>query len=317
MRVLITGGFGYVGGRVAQYLDHLGFRIVLGSRTHNTPPSWLPGAESVQTDWNDEDELEEMCRGVDIVLHAAGMEAKDCEANPEAALEFNGLATARLVSAACRGGVRRFLYLSTAHVYASPLVGTITEESCPRNLHPYATSHLAGELAVMSAGQRGPIEGVILRLSNAFGPPAHTKANCWMLLVNDLCRQSVLTRTIRLRSAGLQRRDFVTLYDVSRAIFHLIGRKKETLGDGVFNIGGMASTRVIDMARLIRTRCLAVLGFAPEITLSEIAATDEPFDLDFRVDKILNTGFQLIRNVDEEIDATLKICPDVFGAIQI
>ena len=110
-------------------------------------------------------------------------------------MDFNGVATKRLVEAASRAGVKKFIYLSTAHVYASPLVGTITEQTLPNNSHPYASSHLAGESAVLNADERGVIQGVVMRLSNAYGAPMHKGVNCWMLVVNDLCRQAVQTRS--------------------------------------------------------------------------------------------------------------------------
>jgi UDP-glucose 4-epimerase len=144
MRILVIGGFGFVGGRVAKHLHRAGYSIVLGTRQAYSSPEWLRQAEVVQLHWHDAAALERSCRGVDVVIHAAGMNAQDCAADPVSALEFNGLATARLLAAAIRAGVQRFIYLSTAHVYASPLVGTITENTCPRNLHPYATSHLGG-----------------------------------------------------------------------------------------------------------------------------------------------------------------------------
>ena len=79
------------------------------------------------------------------------MNSQDCANDPVAALEFNGVATTRLVSAALSSGVKKFIYLSTAHIYSSPLVGKISEETYPKNFHPYATSHLAGEMAVLKA----------------------------------------------------------------------------------------------------------------------------------------------------------------------
>jgi UDP-glucose 4-epimerase len=157
-RVLITGGFGFVGGRLATYLAQKGHHVILGSRITSISPAWLPHAEVIQIDWDDEVALEHICSQVDVVIHAAGMNTQDSTADPIAALAFNGLATARLVTAACWKGVQQFIYLSTAHVYANPLVGVITEESCPRNLHPYATSHLAGEQEVLGlevCGQGG------------------------------------------------------------------------------------------------------------------------------------------------------------------
>jgi UDP-glucose 4-epimerase len=314
MRILITGGFGFVGGRLAVHLAQAGHQIVLGSRNSITPPAWLPQSEVVQIEWEDGRALEHSCNGADAVIHAAGMNAQECASDPIAALAFNGVATARLVAAASRAGVQRFIYLSTAHVYASPLVGAITEDTCPHNLHPYSSSHHAGESAVLSASQRGQIEGIVLRLSNAFGAPVHEDVNCWTLVVNDLCRQAVTKRSFTLRSAGVQRRDFVTLQDVSRAASHVLDLSKEHMGDGVFNIGGAWTPRVIDMADLIRARCSAVLGFVPALIRTEPDEGEAALDLDFKIDRLLASGFELSGNAATEIDATLLFCHEAFGS---
>ena len=136
MRILITGGFGFVGGRLAVHLAQAGHQVLIGSRNESNPPDWLPQAEVAQIKCNDDCFIESSWEGVDVIIHAAGMNAQDCAADPVAALDVNGVATARLVEAASRAGVKKFIYLSTAHIYASLLVGTITEETLPRN--PYA-----------------------------------------------------------------------------------------------------------------------------------------------------------------------------------
>src|SRR5207245_1641136 len=105
----------------------------------------------------------------------------------------------KLTDAAKRAGVRRVVYVSTAHVYGAPLAGVITEASCAVSLHPYATSHRAAEDVVRAAHERKTIEGVVIRLSNAYGAPVSEDANCWTLLVNDLCRQAARTKTMVLR----------------------------------------------------------------------------------------------------------------------
>lgn len=312
MRILITGGFGFIGGRLGQHLLQSGHQVILGSRNTSSPPDWLPQAEVVQVDWDDGPGLEKICGGVDVVIQAAGMNAQDCAADPIASLEFNGLATARLVSAAMQADVKRFIYLSTAHVYASPLMGTITEDSCPRNMHPYATSHLAGENAVLGGRQRGEIECIVLRMSNAFGAPVHMDVNCWMLLVNDLCRQAVTEHSLTLRSAGLQRRDFVALQDVVRAFSHVINLTKEHVGDGVFNVGGAWAPRVIDIAELVQARCSVVLGFTPDIIRPEPRDGEVTLDLEFQMDRLFASGFELFGNAVAEIDATLLLCWGAF-----
>lgn len=72
--------------------------------------------------------LEQICVGVDAVMHMARMNTQDCAADPVAALDFNALATARLLRAAVRQGVKRFIYISTADVNGNPLNGVITEK---------------------------------------------------------------------------------------------------------------------------------------------------------------------------------------------
>jgi len=315
MRILITGGFGFIGGRLAAYLSLAGHQVVLGSRNETHLPNWLPQAEVVQIKWSDESALESSCEGVDVIIHAAGMNAQDCAADPIGALDFNGVTTKRLVEAANRVGVKKFIYLSTAHVYASPLVGTITEKTLPSNSHPYASSHLAGESAVLSANERGVIQGVVIRLSNTYGAPMHKDVNCWMLVVNDLCRQAVTLRSMTLRSRGLQRRDFITLHDVSRVVAHMIDLPNAQIGDGLFNVGSGKSERVIDMVGLVQSRCAEVLGYSPAIIRPEPTEGDKSLNLNYRIDKLLSTGFSLCGNAVLEIDETLRMCKNNFLSV--
>ncbi len=266
MRVLVTGGFGFVGARLARHLAAAGYSVRLGSRKYTAQPDWLPQADVVQTCWDDMATLIAACNGMDVIVHAAGMNAADCAADPVDALMFNGVATARLVQAANQTGVRRFLYFSTAHVYASPLTGSFDELTCPRNLHPYASSHLAGEAAVLQSVAQGKLEAMVLRLSNAFGAPITADANCWMLLLNDLCRQAVTTGKLSLQSSGDQWRDFVPLSTVCAYILALLAQPADILPP-VLNIGSGEALKVIEMATLIQQRCQVTLDFTPAIEI--------------------------------------------------
>jgi UDP-glucose 4-epimerase len=309
MRILITGGFGFVGGRVALCLHQAGHQIVLASRHLIDPPIWLPQAKVVKAEWNDIRALERICTGVDVIIQAAGMNAQDCASDPVSALEFNGLATSRLLSAAIRSSVKRFIYLSTAHVYASPLVGTIYEDACPRNLHPYATSHLAGENIVLGANKNGEIEGIVTRLSNAFGSPVDKDVNCWMLLINDLCRQAVNTGKMVLHSSGIQHRDFIAMTEVCRFLEHLTLCDSKTLFDRIFNIASGVSQPVIKTAELIQDRCELTLGFRPELQrLKNGRANEKHETLELRTDQLAKMGLQVELDNSIEIDSLLMFC---------
>jgi UDP-glucose 4-epimerase len=311
MRILITGGFGFIGGRLAVHLTQAGHQIVLGSRITNKAPAWLPQAEVAQIQWQDAKSLVHTCQGIDLVIHAAGMNAQNCAANPVAALEFNGVATSRLVEAAMRASVPRFIYLSTAHVYDSPLTGTITENTCPRNLHPYATSHLAGEVAVLGANQRGQISGSVLRLSNAFGAPVHSNVNCWMLLINDLCRQAVETHKLVLQTNGLQQRDFISMVDVCRVSEQLVLSKADLPCMGIFNVGAGQSQTVLEMALIIQQRCKQVLGFEPALLRPTNDINEAPPLLHYQTNRLTPIANDTNASITE-LDSLLRFCHSTF-----
>jgi UDP-glucose 4-epimerase len=312
MRILITGGFGFVGGRLAVHLAQAGHQITLGTRHSIAPPDWLAQAEVTKISWDDEAALVHVCMGFDVIIHAAGMNAQDCAADPVAALAFNGLATAKLVAAASRTGVKKFIYLSTAHVYASPLIGILTEETCPRNLHPYATSHLAGEQAVLNAHQRSELQGMVLRLSNAFGAPMHKDANCWMLLVNDLCKQAVQTRQLVLQSSGLQQRDFIGLTEVCCVAERLVDTD-QLKQENVFNVGAGLSQSVLAMAKLIQQRCTKVLGFLPELQHKQSGIDGHYPTLTYHTNNLNTLGISCSSLDDSlEIDRLLQFCQALF-----
>jgi UDP-glucose 4-epimerase len=217
------------------------------------------------------------------------------------------------VAAATRASVKKFIYLSSAHVYANPLVGTITEETCPRNLHPYATSHLAGEQSVLSAHSRDELQGIVLRLSNAFGAPMHNDTNCWVLLVNDLCKQALETRKLVLHTSGLQRRDFIGLTEVCYVVEKLVD--SDTYAQPtVFNLGAGESQSVLQVAKLIQQRCTEVLGFTPELQHKQRGVDEPDADLIYRSDNLNTLGISWKSQTNTvEIDNLLLFCQSRFN----
>jgi len=314
LRILITGASGFVGGRLAHYLAKAGHQILLGSSKLEGSPFWLPQASVLYTDWDSIENLNSICIGVDVVIHAAGMNARDCALDPVGALAFNGVATARLVDAACRACVRRFIYISTAHVYAKTLVGLITEDTHPLNPHPYATSHIAGEHALLTASQQGIMQGIVLRLSNAFGSPMYKNVNCWKLLINDLCRQAVETRTLVLDSTENQMRDFIAMNEVCRAAERLAVGNFDDHRSDIFNIGTGTTHSVLAMAKIIQSRCSEVFGFEPKLQLKKDIEDKKCVEFSYQTKHRDKLGIKFSEmNTLSEIDNLLRYCNTEFG----
>ncbi|MFA7342838.1 MAG: SDR family oxidoreductase [Terrimicrobiaceae bacterium] len=306
MTYLVTGGFGFLGGRMAHYLHEAGHRVVLGSRSARPHPAWLPRAEVRKTVWDDDVSLSDACRETDVVIHAAGMDAADCAADPGGAFEMNRLGTARLVRAACRNRVKMFVFLSTAHVYSAPLEGVVTEDSIPRNPHPYAASNSAGEKEVIQGTKNREMRGIVVRLSNGFGVPASDETKCGRLAINDLCRQAVETRKMVLKTSGAQRRDFISISGAVEAIHRLTGLPEPVPSGSVFNLGGGWAPTIWEVAVTVQERCHRIFGFSPEIERPCQVVQDVSPALDFRSDALLRAGIAVPRRQEEEIDRLLE-----------
>jgi UDP-glucose 4-epimerase len=243
---------------------------------------------------------------VDAVIHLAALDDRDAKNNVKLANDLSGNATRYLIENATRFNVDRFLFMSTAHVYADSLIGNITEDSVTTSTHPYATSHMLGEQALIAA--EGQITGVRIRCANGFGYPIGSSIELKNTLMNDLCQQVVQTGVITLRSSGTQPRNFVPFGDVAAATIHLLELDKIKLSDGLFNVGSTSSCSVLAMAQLVAERAHRVFRIDCPIVRPEDAETTEPQTLDYSISKLLATGFSPSNSVDEEIDGLLRSC---------
>ncbi|MEO5974661.1 MAG: SDR family oxidoreductase [Ilumatobacteraceae bacterium] len=311
--VLLTGGFGNIGGRLSSYFHETQeFDVRLGSRTDRKPPSWAPDAQPTRLNVLDIASLKKSLFGVDAVVHLAAMNDIECANDPGLARAVNVEGTQNLLECAVAAGVRRMIYLSTAQVYVTPLIGTISESAVPNPQNTYGATHLEAEYLVRKVHDAHQMVGIRIRCANGFGAPMDPTVKIWHILVNDLCRQAAEYGSLTLKSHGDQERNFVPLHDVCSAIFHLLNLDPQLVNDGLFNLGHKESSSVWDMTRRIAGRCKAVLGFTPPIIRPPAESSEKPPSLDFRSDKLRAIGWIPRGNLDEEIDQLLELCAREF-----
>jgi UDP-glucose 4-epimerase len=305
--VLLVGGFGNLGGRIAAHLGSLeDHHIVLASRKKQDAPYWAKNAETIQLDLTDPATFSNIPRSVNCIIQLAGTNDVDSAQNPELAHSVTAEGTSALLNNAVDNGIERFIYFSTAHVYGAPMTGDFTEESPTKAVHPYATTHLEAESAVGAAHDRGDLLGIRVRLSNGYGRPMAYETADWRTLTSDLCRQAVLEKRMEMRTDGLQERNFITKTDIARAVRHLIALPKTYASNGLFNLGGSKSQTLLAMANMIQER--AQNKFGVEIPLHRPEPTDtQTQHLNFDIHQLLNTGFSLTEDALGEIDEFLDM----------
>jgi len=257
------------------------------------------GLKILSPNWNSKSELQRACYRKDLVIHAAGVNARDCQDNPSAALEFNGNATGRLVRAAEESEVSTFIYLSTAHVYSNRLSGFIDEETPTLNEHPYATSHLLGERKVLEGCHA--TKKLVIRLSNVYGAPNNRFTDCWGLFINDISRQVATQESITLRSDGSQERDFVPLTDLLEFLSDICQSKIEIDPPVLLNFGSGNSMTLLEVAKKVRILSKSVFGFAPEIEVGLPNQEKSHSKLSFSTLHSALLSSHKTREMDEEI----------------
>lgn len=311
-KILITGGHGYLGGRIADHLINSGHEVTLASRD----PSKFHCIRfaCLQINWLCDQSLREVCKGFDTVIHSAGLNSAECESDPVSAKNINGFYSKRLAIAASAAGVNRFIYLSTAHVYSTPLVGVFDEVDTPICTHPYGASKLLGENFVREVLRSSGMDGCILRLSNAIGPPLHKQANCWSLVCNDLSHQAVVAGTITLNSDGQQLRDFVGITQLNHVLEHLLSPSLTTLDGAILNIASQFSMSISELAHLVGSRCLAVLGFYPEIIVPDHSRDLKVETLIIKNSKLKKLNIAISKEIEKDVDDLLMFCSANFNS---
>lgn len=303
-RVLVTGAAGYLGSRLCATLslrDDLRVRAVVRRRVE-----YLDRCEQVVLDLvHCPDTLIDMCTDVDVVVHLAGANEIVSAAEPERALTETILATHRTARAAVAGAVRRFIYLSTIHVYGPRSTGSVlTENILPSPHSSYAIARLASEHVAAAAGAMG-MEVIVLRLTNSVGAPADPAIDRWSLLGNDLCRQASIEGRLRLRSDGTQWRDFIAIGDACRAIELTV--ETGPVESGVYNVGSGEMLTVRQLAELVQEVCEAITGRRPPLTAS--APVNELADPGrVVVERFTQLGFRPRTTIRSAVEETLLFC---------
>ena len=234
-KILVTGGFGFVGGRISKKLSSK-YEVVVSSRRQLDQEMLSLHGNVSQINHQKLFDKSSFPKDVQTIIHLAGLNELECVSNPSLAIRVNIDETRIILENAIENGVEQFIYFSTAHVYGSPLVGLITENSLPSPVHLYAITHKAAEDFIISAAMAKKLKGIVIRLSNSFGAPVIPSINRWTLLANDLARQAIENNVIRLHSNGCQHRDFVCLTDVENIIFEILDNNQPKFNDLIFSV---------------------------------------------------------------------------------
>jgi UDP-glucose 4-epimerase len=257
----------------------------------------LSNAKNIEVrriDWGNENSMIEACKDIDVVIHAAGMNFEDCEKNPLLANQFNGDTTNMLIKSAISQNVKKFIYISTVHVYATPLVGIFNDESIPKANHIYATSHLMGENHLKVANNQNQISCKILRVANTFGEPVNKNANDRRTFIDSICFSAIKEKSITINSFAGTKRDFIPVSFAVNQIANVI-ENYSAINQEIVNIASGKSRSLETIANKVVSKLSEIKGSKKLPAIKYLAGTGTGQEL-----TISNTQKNLIESLSEE-----------------
>lgn len=243
MRILVTGGAGFIGSGVAAAYLRAGHEVVVVDNLSTGRRDWVPaGACFYEMDITDPG-LERVFAyyRFDLVNHhAAQVSVTRSVADPAGDARTNILGSLALLGLAVRFGVRRFIFASSCAVYGEADRRPTPESAPPRPLSPYGLAKRVVEDYLRLYGELTGLEWVALRYANVYGPRAkpHTEAGVVTIFATAMLRGEPPT----VFGDGHQTRDFVYIDDVVAANLLALDR-----GEGVVNIGTGRETSVLEL----------------------------------------------------------------------
>lgn len=277
-RVLLTGGTGYIGQYMAQMLKRQGHSVVITSRKKE---SRIADMENRHMELFDIDSIRYVCKDIDIVIHMANLDEALIKDMPLEAFLANSYATRELFLDAVRCGVKKFIYLSTFHVYGME-EGTIDERTLPDPKTDYALSHYFAEQYLRQLSKDSICKVAVARLTNGIGLPLKGVQK-WYLVFNDFCRTAYHDQKIVMKSNGLPIRDFIPIRDVVKAIGKIVDFPLESQNKyEIYNISNEATYSIREVAYKVKEQFekryeKEIKMQIPEVTQEQIDAVKPLF----------------------------------------
>lgn len=238
MKVLVTGGAGFIGSHVVDRLQASGYE----PRIFDLVPSPFHPSREVETvlgDLIDETALAEAMRGCSTVVHLAAVsDVNHVVANPDYAELVNARGTELVLEAARLNRISRVVYASTIWVYGGASGAEPLDEDTPlaEPRHLYTATKLAGEMYCRSYAELYGLEPTILRFGIPHGPRARDAT-----VVATFVRQAKANDPLTIMGDGLQSRQFVYVEDLAAGLvaalvppaagrtYNLVGRERTTV----------------------------------------------------------------------------------------
>ena len=299
MKILVTGGAGFIGSHIVEHfqgnaavrvLDNLrsGFKHNLAGLRH----------EFIEASILDREAVRRAVQDVDYVFHLAAMiSVPESMASPIECDEINTKGTLIVLEEAARAGVKKLVLSSSAAIYGdNPMVPKL-ETMLPEPKSPYAITKLDGEYYCRMFTEEKRLQTACLRYFNVFGPRQDPKSQ-YAAAVPIFIHRALKNEPITIYGDGEQTRDFIYVKDIAAANAYFATQSPAT---GVFNV---AYGKKITINELCKTIC-GITGSESKIKHAPERTGDVKHSM-AAIEKIRTAGFVPQGNLADGLKETIE-----------
>lgn len=283
MRILITGGAGFIGSHIVEhYQGKAEIRVLDNLRTGYLQNIESFDVEFIEGDILVKDIVRQAVKGVDYVFHLAAMiSVPESMYNPLECVKLNVEGTLNVLEASSEAGVKKLCFSTSAAIYGDNPEVPKRETMIPEPKSPYAITKLDGEYYCAMFANEGKLKTACMRYFNVFGPRQDPKS-AYAAAVPIFVSNAVKNEPITIFGDGEQTRDFIFVKDIVAANVFMA----ENDFTGVYNVAYGKKITINDLAELI----INITGSSSEI----IHLDERPGDVKHSmaaINKLLATGF--------------------------
>ena len=298
MRVLVTGGSGFIGSHIVEHFQGKAEVVVLDNfRSGHRTNCGTFKCELIEGSVLDTQKLAQAMRGVDQVYHLAAMiSVPESMLHPRECVEINTVGTLQVLEAAVAAKVKKVVLASSAAIYGDNPVVPKVETMNPEPKSPYAITKLDGEYYLELFRREHQLGTASLRFFNVFGPRQDPQSP-YAAAVPIFIEKALRGEEITIFGDGEQTRDFIYVKDIVRA---LVFAAEQTSLSGTFNVGYGKKITIRKLAEEIiqRTQSRSRLVFRPE-RLGDVKHSMASSD------KLQNAGWKPEFSVESGLQTTI------------
>lgn len=257
MKILITGGAGFIGTHIAKLLLDQGHEVLIFDNLSRSDTKYLdPKALFIRGDIKDSALLEKCLKNIDWVIHLAQfLDVEESVREPGLYFQNNVLGTLNLLECMKKAVMGKIVFSSSACVYGDPQKLPLLEDAVLTPANPYGACKVAVEALLSAYYKQYGFDVIILRYFNPYGPMEDHIPETHA--IPKFIKAALLKKPLPLYWKGNQVRDFIYIEDLARAHINVLKLK----GFHVFNIGIEKGVKINDIVNKLSD----ILGYKLEV----------------------------------------------------